>query len=1341
MKTHTNNYKNEIKTLGKQLDSKVTYTVDGTSVELGNSDIISITPRFESNILKSVMKELDIESTVEIPVGTVINYQFGVLVNSSYEYLDFGNYIVKEVEKQEDTNSWFIKCCDKMLYAMKNYEQLSISYPITIREYLNTISTYIGLGFANASDTFVNYDKEIPKELYFDEDNNNLGYTFRDVLDDLAEVTASTIVINDNDELEVRYINQTVGKNLFNINNDTFFNSGVSISVIDDVLTVTTTTTSASATYVTMPIPNSDSLLGKTVTLSANMSTVGGRTRLTLYGVNSSGAPVSNRGSITSNGSTTITLPSTYPTNCVGWALTFNSRYSSVGDMGSTTTYSNVMLEEGNQATPYEPYGDTIDEEYLKDVNVKFGTKYGPVNTVVLSRSAGADKISQSIPSDLPDEQKISVVIADNLIMNDNNRAEYIPAILSQLNGLEYYLNDFSSTGITYYDICDKYNVKVGNTFYKCIMFNDEMLVTQGLQENVHTETPKYEDTDYKKTDKTDQKINQTNLIVDKQGRQITQVISDQSSTNERLNETISTLDGTIQRVSRTETSINDIVTTTQVSTGKNSLYLEGVIEGNALSYSVDGATEQDGTPTPDNPVEVKTIPSIINYFDYKQTPAYLSSNVSTQIIDNGIRVSSSSTGTYKFAVYKVFDVTNMVGKEFTLSLNSNKSGNNSYQVNIIMCDENGGNRTTVKTISNTQNINQTFTIPTISGTSKYLGISLYATGSSSAGSGDYIDYTDIQVEEGSTAHPYIQYGYWNKVKVTGKNIFDVNGLSFSNGYYGANGQKYSGNNNGILEFIEVSPNTTYRLSKNTTTNNVGICEFTSIKGFIKRTQITTDTNDISITTTATTKYLAIQYNYDGSTTVTKELLSTLQLQLEQGELSTTYEPYKENQVLIDMSKENLFDKANVGIFNGYITSTGVINTSGPDKTIYVPCKPNTTYTISKMIQQPTSTNRFRLGTSSEIPIHGTVLSDFINKSNGTTDIFQTITTGNNANYLCAFVYTSSSATTTLDEMLDSIKIYESNNPTPYYELCKIGDYKDTLSIDSSGNVVVNKNVGKVVLNGSESWSSNNGNNASVKITTIDGYKRVEENISYSNYFTSKVNSGYGQVGLYQVCFRYNVNDNVNQLYIGMPTTMTNAEFKTWLSTHNTDVYYVLATPETINLSNTKIPLFEGINHVTFVDDLETNTTITYYRQTPLTGTYATVTQLNEVSTEKTTEIQTVRQEMLVSLSNESLRIDAVNQTIQNGVPVLDTGTGYVFDNEGLKIEKTNQDVKSQLDNDGLSVKYKDEDVLTARSSGVNAINMTVNKFYIQKPIRMEKTKAISDGTSVGLGFFYVGED
>lgn len=406
MKSISQTYKTNIKELGKEIDSIITYTItennEETEYELSGEVLNSLTPHYEGNILKSVMKQLDINSNVDIPIGTIVNYQFGLKVadeevvdyRDNYEYIDLGNYIVYSSEKQEADGTYKLVCYDKMLNSMIDYEtpkvnNVAITYPITIRDYINAICSHLGLTFANSNDTFANYDKYIPSELYLDADGKTLNYTFRDILDELAQVTASTICINEDDELEVRYINNT---------------------------------------------------------------------------------------------------------------------------------------------------NDTINAEYLKDINVNFGESYGPINTISFKRSADSDVVTLSNPIDLSDDLKNEISISDNQILNQNNRANYLQDILDQLYGLTYYINDFSSTGITFYELCDKYNVAItkyddeGNVIesntYPCIMFNDEIQVTQGLQENIHTDMPNESKTNYNTSSRDDRGQARTTLIVDKVNQKITSEIS-----------------------------------------------------------------------------------------------------------------------------------------------------------------------------------------------------------------------------------------------------------------------------------------------------------------------------------------------------------------------------------------------------------------------------------------------------------------------------------------------------------------------------------------------------------------------------------------------------------------------------------------------------------------------------------------------------------------------------------------------------------------------------------------------------------------------------------------------
>ena len=417
MKAHTNRFKEEIGSFGRQLDSIITYKLNGVTQTITSENLNGVTPTFQGSILKSVMKQLDVDSNIDIPIGTSINYKFGVLVDGKFEYLDFGNYVVYSSEKQEDYDSYKIVCYDKMLYSMKQNEDLGVAYPISVRDYLKALCNKLGLQFKNANDNFVNYSRMIQKELYVGQE-----YTYRDILDELAQVTASTICLNENDELELRYIS--------------------------------------------------------------------------------------------------------------------------------------------NNAV------DTINEEYLKDVNINFSEKYGKVNSIVLSRSGESDNVYLQDEESVQANGLCELKIVDNQIMNWNDRSDYLPEILDKLDGLEYYINDFVSTGITYLELCDRYNVQIGDNTYSCVMLNDEIEITQGLVENIHTDMPEEAKTDYTKADKTDRRINETWIIVNKQEGNITS-LTRKVETIETLQEDVYTKEQVNQLV---QTAENGLINTFASSGGNNLL-------------------------------------------------------------------------------------------------------------------------------------------------------------------------------------------------------------------------------------------------------------------------------------------------------------------------------------------------------------------------------------------------------------------------------------------------------------------------------------------------------------------------------------------------------------------------------------------------------------------------------------------------------------------------------------------------------------------------------------------------------------------------------------------------
>ena len=125
------------------------------------------------------------------------------------------------------------------------------------------------------------------------------------------------------------------------------------------------------------------------------------------------------------------------------------------------------------------------------------------------------------------------------------------------------------------------------------------------------------------------------------------------------------------------------------------------------------------------------------------------SSNVKSTEIENGIRISysGSTSSTYLGYIYIIKDIRNYVGKAFAVSAKAKASASNNTRMNLVLCDINGNNRKVLKS-SDLSNVEMNVTIPEIEGDVHFLGIVFYANVDGTIAKDDYVDYTDIQVEE-----------------------------------------------------------------------------------------------------------------------------------------------------------------------------------------------------------------------------------------------------------------------------------------------------------------------------------------------------------------------------------------------------------------------------------------------------------------------------------------------------------------------------------------------------------------------------------------------------------------
>lgn len=149
---------------------------------------------FEGNIFKTIMKQIEItvKNAGELKDKNV-NFQYGIYVNNDFEYIDLGDYYIKDVEDDKGKTEIVVTGYDKMINFMKTFKQsdLQVTYPCTMLELIQKMCEVCGVELYSTN--FFNADLQVDED-YFTAQK----LTYRDVLEKVAESTETTIFIKDN---------------------------------------------------------------------------------------------------------------------------------------------------------------------------------------------------------------------------------------------------------------------------------------------------------------------------------------------------------------------------------------------------------------------------------------------------------------------------------------------------------------------------------------------------------------------------------------------------------------------------------------------------------------------------------------------------------------------------------------------------------------------------------------------------------------------------------------------------------------------------------------------------------------------------------------------------------------------------------------------------------------------------------------------------------------------------------------------------------------------------------------------------------------------------------------
>ena len=170
----------------------------------------------------------------------------------------------------------------------------------------------------------------------------------------------------------------------------------------------------------------------------------------------------------------------------------------------------------------------------------------------------------------------------------------------------------------------------------------------------------------------------------------------------------------------------------------------------------------------------------------------------------------------------------------------------------------------------------------------------------------------------------------------------------------------------------------------------------------------------------------------------------------------------------------NLWDKTSGNVLNMSIVNANVLSNSGNAKTVYIPCKSNTTYTVSKNAGLRFTVAYIKTEPANNVPVYGRIVDN-----SGVTSL--TITTGDNAKYLVAYIFNSTYDTGTAQDMIDSVQIEKGSTASTYsaytgttipivWQTTAGTVYGGTMTLNRDGSVTVVATHKRVDL-GSLSWT------------------------------------------------------------------------------------------------------------------------------------------------------------------------------------------------------------------------------------------------------------------------------
>lgn len=581
----------------KQVRAQITWATSATETQTLTSEdrIISLKKEAEGYYCKSTLRKitvvlagtdinlLDKKITVTVQVKTGTN---------TWGDITWGSFTITEATVSEEKGTaTFVGYGGVAALQNTEYSVGELTFPTTVAGLATQISQKFAIEIETDMTTLPNYDAPIEEDLWA----KISGTTYRDILEEIAGATGTIAVIGrGNDALDFDL--PPIGAA-----SETLTESNLITAKIGEEW-------GKVSAVVLSRQPQGDNI---EVVDQATADLPGGRNLLPYPdGTSASNGITWTREAGTSSAHGVGTQTGATYSNMVSTAIQINLpagtyTFSIAAPLPSPLQLEFSTYDNNNTRKNYQiPVGGTsVTKDFpngLKKVSVStvrgvIGTEYDITITNIQIEAGSTAHPYEPYKTN----GRVDLVIANNEILDPQRETTATP-ILNAVKGWQYRNAELKTEGHGYHEIGDRLDVSVAGETYTTVVTKSTIIVDGGIKETLISATPEVIPIDYAKTGGITKTVFRTELTVDKQAQQIDSIVSRQDATDASVAE----------QFTQVTQSLTNIVANVQ-ATGGGNLILNSV----GFGKNSDGTLTiwQYGTGASTTTVKSQSAPSTLS--------------------------------------------------------------------------------------------------------------------------------------------------------------------------------------------------------------------------------------------------------------------------------------------------------------------------------------------------------------------------------------------------------------------------------------------------------------------------------------------------------------------------------------------------------------------------------------------------------------------------------------------------------------------------------------------------------------------------------------------------------